>query len=105
MADSERIVIGGEIEQGVLERIAYRVTVPESWGTPATATFILYDITKGAETNVTSTKLSGAGSVAGAEITTPLVISLVAQHQYELHTTFVTGSNTLDFIIPIRAKR
>ena len=100
-----RVIVGGERDQGIKEKLVYPCTPPSSWGTPLSATFTAYDITSGADTDVTGTILSGSGSVDGSQISTPLVQNLTLHHRYEVHCTFTTATNTLDFVIPIKAVR
>jgi hypothetical protein len=102
---TQRVITQGELDQGVLERVVYSCTIPETWGTPITATFTAYDITAGDPVNVSGAVMTGAGAVVGSEITTPAVHSLTLNHKYEIHGTFTTAVSTLDFIIPIKATR
>ena len=89
--------------QGTRERAAYRfnwtdfvegTTDAPSTDVSSTDSFELYDMTNSAD--VTATKLTGAGSVDGNYITSPLVIGLVAGVQYRLSSKAVIASNTLD---------
>lgn len=99
-----REVVEGRQVQGADEQVAYRLTCPSDQ-TPATPSFKLYDVaTDGSRTDVSSTKLSGAGSVSGQVITSPLVISLVDGHLYRLQVTYTSSGNTFSAYVLIDAE-
>lgn len=94
---SLREVKESPLRQGSDERIAYVFDYTDI-GTPSTDvsstdSFQLYDVTNSAD--VTATKLTGSGSVSGYNVTSPLVISLVAGYQYRLTSKVVISSNTV----------
>lgn len=94
---SLREVKESPLRQGTDERIAY-VFDYENIGTPSTDvsstdSFQLYDVTSSAD--VTATKMTGTGGVVGYNVTSPLVISLVAGYQYKLTSKVVVGDNTV----------
>ena len=94
--------------QGEDETVAYTLTVPTSWGT-ATLTSItctLYEDPDGANTDVSSTKLSGSASASGQVITTKALTGLTAGTKYRLDTKFTTSeSNTLEAYCIVFAQR
>ena len=94
---SLREVKESPLKQGSDERIAYIFDYTDM-GTPSTDvsstdSFQLYDMTNGAD--VTATKLTGSGSVVDYNVTSPLVISLVAGDDYKLTSKVVISSNTV----------
>jgi hypothetical protein len=103
---SDRTIIEGTRTQGIRETVAYTVTIPASWGTPASIVFAALDVTEGKVGNdVTDDVLTGDGSLVGNVATTPVISDLVLDHAYEIHGTITAGAQTLDFIIPLRATR
>ena len=94
--------------QGTDEQIAYKVTVPTSWGTAdfTSITNTLYEDPDGDNTDVSATKLSGETTASGQVITTKLVKSLTAGTKYRLEVKF-TGSenNVLEAYAIIFAQR
>jgi hypothetical protein len=85
--------------QGEDERLAYTIDTTRWQCTAPTGVAVyLYSIdgVTGAKTDVSSTKLSGAASVAGAVITTPLVVSLTAGTLYRMEVQWVYNGNTLE---------
>lgn len=84
------------LEQRPDERISYLLTTTPYGSSPGSVVVAIFDITGGSETDVSSTKLSGTGSVAGDVITTPLVIGLVAKRLYRLEIQFVISGNTFE---------
>ena len=94
---SLREVKESPLRQGTDERIAYIFDFTEL-GTPSTDvsstdSFQLYDMNNQAD--VTSTLLSGSGSVSTYYVTSPLVISLTAGVDYKLTSRAVISSNTV----------
>lgn len=73
------------------ERVAYDVELDDTYPDPSNLTVTLYDLTLG--TDVSATKLVGAGSIVGQVLFTPLVIELLPGHKYRLDVTFVSGGN------------
>ena len=73
-------------EQGEDEVIAYKVTVPTTWGT-ATFTSLsskIYEDPDGDNTDKTASMLSGSTSASGQVITTPAVTGLTVGKKYRL---------------------
>ena len=94
--------------QGSDEQIAYKVTVPTSWGTAtlSSITCTLYEDPDGDNTDVSSTKTSGTASATGQVITTKVVKSLTAGKKYRLEVKFTTSeSNILEAYAFIYAQR
>ena len=92
----DRVFKESPIYHGVREKRAYQLTVPTSWGTTPTsptATMI-----NAAGTDISSTALSGAASVASQVITLPYIEDdiLTAGQTYELRVAFLIGSNELE---------
>lgn len=89
-------VTGSPEQQRPDERVAYQVTLDASYASPASPVCKLFDITDGAETDVSATKLSGSAAIALQVFTSPLVIALVAGSKYRLEFQFVSGGNTFE---------
>lgn len=100
-----REVKEGNLEQGKDEIIAYTLTTTPWGSSPSSVVVTLWDITSPAWTEVTSTMLSGAASVLGDVITTPLVTGLTAGNVYRLEIKFSTGGNTLEAYAVIKAAK
>ena len=95
-------------EQGADEQVAFAITVPLSWGsaTLASPASVLYEDPDDANTDVTSTKISGVTTASGQVITTGLVKSLTAGTKYRLDVKFTTSeSNVLEAFAIIFAQR
>lgn len=88
------LVAGSPEQQRPDERVAYQVTLDASYASPASPVCKLYDT--GDETDVSSSKLSGAAAINGQVFTSPLVIALVAGHTYRLEFQFASGGNTFE---------
>jgi hypothetical protein len=84
--------------QGSQEHIAYEIDFTK-WNpnsTPITnQTATLIDITNG-YVDVTATKMSGASTILGNIVTTPLIHDLVADVQYRLNVYIDVDGNTLE---------
>jgi len=83
---SDREVPESPVEQGAGEKVKYTFDFA-TWGigSPVNPTLTIWDVTGDVREDVTATALpSGAPSVAGSVVTTPLVQSLVAGHQYRM---------------------
>ena len=94
--------------QGADEEIAYKLTVPTSWGTSNLTSIVitLYEDPDGDNTDVTSTKTSGSASASGQVIMTKLVESLTAGTKYRLEVKFTSSeSNVLEAFAFIFAQR
>jgi hypothetical protein len=98
LEDDMRGIREGRLGQGAGERIAYKLTTTPWGSAPGSVLCKLYDLTQ-AGTDVTATKLLGSATVSGDDITTPLVVGLVAAHLYRLDVQFVCAGNT--FICPV----
>ena len=96
---SLREVKESPLRQGTDEKIAYIFDFTELDGLPTTDvstttdSFELYDMSNSAD--VTSTLLSGSGSVSTYYVTSPLVTGLTAGVDYKLTSRVVIDSNTL----------
>lgn len=95
MSEDVRELSESPIDQGVDERISYRLnTTP--WGggvTPTSANVYIYDSNR---TDLSSTKLSGSASIADEFVSTPLVIGLEADKLYRLEIKFVISGQTFE---------
>lgn len=91
---ASREVIEGRQRQGTDEQIAYVFVLPTG-SAPMNPVFELWDVTGGTRTDVSETKLTGAGSVDGDEVTAPLVGGLIEGRRYRLQMTYETQGNTL----------
>jgi len=102
MADS-RMVKEGKQVQGIYERIRYIINTSEwSTSTPTSATLRLIDMDD--LSDVTATKSTGSCSISTTYITTPLIHSLVAGHNYRAYILFVVDTNTLETFIWIEGE-
>ena len=103
---SDRQLQPHDIRQGADEKIARSVTVT-SWGTtPTDVTVKTYDLSGATPTDVSATVHTGAPSVAGDVITTPLIGGLVAGRAYRVEIKFTASNgNTFEpfFIIAAEA--
>lgn len=99
-----REVIQGAQLQGADEKIAYRLTTTPWGSTPSSVVVKCYDITTGARTDVTSTNLSGSASVDGDVITCPILQTLTAGNTYRMEIQFVSGGNTWECFVVVRAE-
>lgn len=104
MAESREIKEGIQ-EQGSDEVITYTLTVPTTWGTPASPSASIWTYVDGAYTDVTTTKMSGSASADGQVITLPSVTSLVAETMYRVEIKWTSSGNTFEAFAWIRAKR
>jgi len=73
-------------------------------GAPASPVCTLWDITTG-ETDVSGTKLSGAPSVLGAVLTTPLVQLLLTDSTYLLEIKWTKGSEINAALLIIHGRK
>lgn len=97
---ASREVIEGRQRQGIDEQIAYVFMLPTG-SAPAYPVFTLWDVTGGTRTDVTATKLTGAGSVTGDEVTSPLVCALDTGRSYRLQLAYETQGNVLSVYVQI----
>ena len=91
--------------QGKDEIIAYELTTTPWGSSPTSVVVTLWDVTAATWTDVSATMLSGAASVNGDVITTPLVTGLTAGNIYRLEVKFTTGGNTLEAYAVIQAEK
>ena len=90
--------------QGEDEQIAYRITTTPWGSSPTSVDVKCYDITTGARTDVTSTKLTGTVSVTGDAITCPVLKSLIAGNTYRVEVKFTAAGNVLEAYFIVRAE-
>lgn len=110
MSRNAREVLESPVDQGAEERIAYKVTIPASWGTnPFTdhqGKLYSFDPVTNTYTDVSGTLMTGAQTSSGAVITTPLVISLIEGTTYRYEGRFdTTEGNQEEFYFWIKATR
>ena len=90
------------IKQGEDEQIAYFFS-STPWGTaPSNMSAKIYD---SASVDQSSTCLSGAGSVVGDVITTPVVKALVVEETYRLEVKFTCSGNIFEAYCVIAAEK
>ena len=81
--------------QGLDEQIAYQITTTPWGSSPGSVAVTAFDVTTD-RTDVTATILSGAASVLGDVITTPVVKSLTIKHQYRIEVKFTCAGNIFE---------
>lgn len=90
---STRWVKESPVSQGTNERVAY-IFGWSTVGTPVFSAVTLYDMaTMG--TLSAATYMSGAASVSGTDVTTPLIINLEAGKRYLLNCAVTVAGNLL----------
>jgi hypothetical protein len=82
--------------QGEDERCAYRFSTLPWGGSPTSVSMKLYSMNKETKTDVSATNLFGSTTVDGNYVTTPLIISLVANTKYRLEVQWVKDGNTVE---------
>ena len=103
---SSREVLGSPATQGQDERIAYSIDFA-AWGvtSPTGIVFAAYDKTLD-YLDVTATVLAATtGSVAGSVVTLPLLVALVAGHEYRVECKVVGGGQTVEAYLRVIAER
>ena len=95
MAEDVRELSESPIEQGVDERISYRLDTT-TWGGGPTPTSVAVSIYDSNRTDLSSTKLSGAASIADEYVSTPLVVDLEDGKLYRLEIKFVVSGQTFE---------
>lgn len=99
---TEREFTESPISQGIDEEIAYWFN-STAWGSsPTSVSAKIYD---SSGTDKSSTCLSGAVSVVGDKITTPLVKSLTVGETYRLEVKFTCSGNVLEAFCYITAEK
>jgi hypothetical protein len=92
---SIREVKEGQQGQGVREGIAHTIDTTPWGGTPSGLLVKAYDITAGARTDVSTTVLTGAGSILANVITLPRLSALTVGKLYRVEVDFTIGGNAL----------
>ena len=108
MITNKRRIKESPIDQGVDESIAYKITIPTSWGTATLSSIAckLYEDPNGTNTDRSSTMLTGSASASGQVITTQLVTGLTVDYDYRLEVKFTSSEgNILECWAIIRATR
>jgi hypothetical protein len=82
------------VDQRPPERVAYTINATIYGGSPTGVVVTLWEVTTAGNVDVSSTNLSGAATVDGNVITTPLVIDLVPGTNYLVEIKFTAGGNT-----------
>ena len=102
---STRAVQESPIVQGEDEIITYDLTTTPWGSSPTNVTVKVYDITDGAETDVTTTIIpTGEASVSGDVITLPPLRAMTVGHRYRAEIKFTAGGNTLEAYCIIEAE-
>ena len=89
-----REILEGPLYQGVDEEIKYKLTTTP-WGSSPSSPSAVIKILP-ADTDVSSTCLSGSASAVGDVITLPTVKSLTAGTEYRLEVKFTVGGNVME---------
>lgn len=85
------------------EAIAWRLTLDAAlYPSPSAPASTLYDVTDGAEEDVSSTSLTGTAAIVGTTFTSARVHGLTAGHTYRLGFSFASGGNTFEPVLFIR---
>lgn len=105
MTTTVREIKEGIQEQGTEEIIVYTLTVPTTWGVPASPSAKIYSYLDSTYTDTSSTNMSGSASVNGQVITLPSVTSLVEETLYRVEVKWTSSGNTFEAYAWIRAKR
>jgi hypothetical protein len=109
MSSSTRRVQQGQQPQGSREEVAYTLTTTPWGSSPNAVEVTVYDVTaaRGDDgwIDVTSTTTSGAVSILGDAITTPLVVGLTPGSLYRIEIAFRTGAQRFVAWMEIRAER
>lgn len=93
MDATTRQIIQHPLHQGEDERIVYTLeTTP--WGSDPTVPVVTIKNASG--TDVTATNATGAASVSGDVISTPIIHSLTAGVRYRLEIKFTIGGNVVE---------
>ncbi len=91
------------LRQGIDEQIMYQVTTTPWGSSPSAVAVAAYDITTGRD-DVSAAVLSGAASVLGDVITTPVVKSLTVDHRYRIEVKFTCSGNILETYFEVNAE-
>lgn len=102
---TSREVKEGRLAQGVDERIAYTITTTPWGSSPSSPVVKLFDVVGTTRTDVSSTCLTGAASVAGDVVTTPTVHGLTDGHLYRLEVQFTISGNVFEAYAEIQAEQ
>ena len=100
MAQTREVTEGIQY-QGEDEKVVYTVTTTP-WGSDPSAPVAVLKDPDGED--VSATNLTGAATVSGDIITSPLVHSLTAGELYRMEVLFVTGGRTLECFFDIMAQ-
>jgi hypothetical protein len=104
MAVPTREVKEGLIEQGVDERVAYKIDTTV-WGQNPTNVLVqVLDVTNG-HLDVTDDVTTGSVSVVGNEVRLPLIHSLTLDHLYRVEVQFESDGQVFEPYIRLIATR
>jgi len=95
MATVSREVKEGEQLQGADEQIVYTLTTTNWGSSPGTVSVVAKDMTN-AETDVSTTVLSGSATVVADVITLPVLKSLTRDHRYRVEVKFTCGTSIFE---------
>ncbi len=92
-----REIAEGPQPQGVDEIIVYTLTTTPWGSSPSASAVVVFDVTDGARSDVTSTVMpTGSPSEAGDIITLPALKLLTAGKQYRVEILFTAGGNVFE---------
>ena len=92
------------LKQGADEEIAYTLTTTPWGDSPSSVSVTAYDMSDSFAV-VTADILSGSASTTSTSVTTPVVLDLVAGHNYRIEIKFTTGGNVLECYFELEARR
>ena len=97
-------IIETGLKQGADEEIAYTLTTTPWGDSPSSVSVTAYDMSDSFAV-VTADILSGSASTTSTSVTTPVVLDLVAGHNYRIEIMFTTGGNVLECYFELEARR
>ena len=101
-----REVKEGRQRQGVDESIAYTITTTPWGSAPSAVAVVVYDVTPGTRTVVTTTVMpAGSPSVIGDVITLPPLTLLTDGKTYRVEVKFTCSGNVFETFIVVEAEQ
>jgi len=101
-----REIVESPMEQGKDESISYTLTTTPWGSSPSTISCLVFDITDGAYTDVTSTVMpTNSPSAVGDVITLSPLKLLTADHQYRVEVKFTCSGNVFEPYCIIQAAK
>ena len=94
---TNREVIESPIDQGIDEVISYSLTTTPWGSTPSSPAVVVYDITNGTYTDVTTTVMPvNIPTIDGDVITLSPLRGLTANQKYRIEVKFTSGGNVFE---------